>query len=215
MKIVLTGVKASGKTTVVQLVKKLLPEVKVLVVGDYFQRAFKQVYGERAKREMTEEISREEIIELQRRVGEQLVKDSKDAKVVLIDTNLLFIKSTGFFPGLPEEFLRILNPDIIVVMEVHPESILARRLKDEVRIGEEVTEIGTKATSRIRHAGKTVDEIEMEQTIQRIFAVNCASLIGCCVKIINLTFKEKQPYEHAKIAAEEIIKIIEKSSYVK
>lgn len=59
MKLVITGVKASGKTTTLQLVQKLMPDVKSIIVGDYFANAFRQIYGENAKRELTEEISRE------------------------------------------------------------------------------------------------------------------------------------------------------------
>jgi len=208
MKIVITGVKASGKTTTVQFVQKMVPDVKVLVVGDYFEKLFKQIYGEKAKRELTEEIRREDILEIQKKIAQQLIEDAEGTGNVLIDTNLLFIKSNGFFPGLPQGFLRILNPDVIVVMEVNPESILERRLKDEKRTGVEVTEAGTVAKHRIRHAGKTISEVDTEQEVQRVFALICASLVGCSVKIIDLRFKETEPYEHAKIAAEEIVKIM-------
>jgi adenylate kinase len=208
MKVVITGVKASGKTTTVQLVQEIMPKVKVLVVGDYFQKTFKEVYGDKAKREMTEEIDRKSVLDLQRKVARQLAEDARGAEDVLIDTNLLFIRQTGFFPGLTEEFLRILDPDVIAVMEVYPEAILERRLKDEKRTGEEITEAGTIAKQRIRHAGKSIGEVETEQETQRSFALNCAFLIGCSVKIINLRFKEKESYEHAKVAAEEIVKIM-------
>lgn len=208
IKVVITGVKASGKTTTVQFVQKLMPNVRVLVVGDYFQKVFKEVYGDKAKREMTEEIDRESVLHLQKKIAKELVEDAQGAKNALIDTNLLFIRQTGFFPGLTEEFLRILDPDVIAVMEVYPEAILERRLKDEKRNGEEITEVGTIAKQRIRHAGKSIGEVETEQEIQRSFALNCAFLIGCSVKIINLRFKEKESYEHAKVAAEEIVKIM-------
>jgi adenylate kinase len=157
---------------------------------------------------MTEEIDRKSVLDLQRKVARQLAEDARGAEDVLIDTNLLFIRQTGFFPGLTEEFLRILDPDVIAVMEVYPEAILERRLKDEKRTGEEITEAGTIAKQRIRHAGKSIEEVETEQEIQRSFALNCAFLIGCSVKIINLRFREKESYEHAKVAAEEIVKIM-------
>lgn len=208
MKIVITGVKASGKTTTVQFVQKLMPNIRTLVVGDYFQKVFKEEYGDKAEREMTEEIGRMNILHLQEKIAKQLARDAESARSILIDTNLLFIRQSGFFPGLPEKFLRTLDPDVIAVMEVEPETILERRLKDEKRKGEEVTEVGTVAKHRKRHAGKTIEEVEIEQEIQRAFALNCASLIGCSVKIINLRFKQSEPYEHAKIASEEIIKII-------
>jgi len=211
LKLVMTGVKASGKTTTAELVKKLMPDIKIIIVGDYFADAFRHLYGEKAKRELTEEISRKIIIKLQKKIGNQIVGDTKGSKHVLIDTNLFLIKSTGFFPGLPEEFLKILNPDVIVMLEVNPESILERRLKDEKRKSDEITETGTHAKHRIRHAGKTIDEIEIEQEMQRIFALIYASLIGCSVKIINLKFKEREHFEHAKTASKEIVKILSTS----
>lgn len=206
----ITGVKGCGKTTTVQRVKHKMPNAKILVVGDYFEKAFQELYGKEAKREMSEEIDRETVLNLQRKIAEQLSEDAKGAKNVLIDTNLFFIRQDGFFPGLPEEFLRILNPDVIVVLEVNPNSILERRLTDEKRTGEEITEVGTIAKHRIRHAGKSIEEIEAEQEIQRLFALNCASLIGCSVKIINLRFKERKKFEHAEVAAEEIVKLMKK-----
>lgn len=86
------------------------------------------------------------------------------------------------------------------------ESILECRLKNEKRKSEEITETGTHVKHRIRHAGKTIDEVETEQEMQRIFALISESLIECSVKIINLKFKEREPFEHAKTASNEIVK---------
>ncbi len=208
MKIVVTGVKASGKTTTVQFIKKSNPDIKILTVGDFFERIFKETYGKNVKRELTEEISRSDTLKLTLIVAKQLVEETKGFRNVIIDSNLLFVKPTGFFPGFNRDFLDILNPDVIVVMEVHPQSILERRVKDEKRTVEEVTEIGTIARHRTRHAAQTIDGIKTEQEIQRVFALNCASIIGCSVKIINLLFKEREPYEHTRIASEEIMKIL-------
>jgi len=43
LKLVMTGVKASGKTTTAQLVQKLMPDVKI-IIGDYFADAFRHLY---------------------------------------------------------------------------------------------------------------------------------------------------------------------------
>lgn len=208
MKTVVTGVKACGKTTTIQLVQKHIPDIKVFVVGDYFEKVFKQRYGDKAQREMTEEIPRKEAIENQTKVAEMIVKEAKKAKHVLIDTNVLFIGKNGYYPGLPYFMLKILDPDVIAVLDVDPETILERRLRDEKIKSEVITEAGTVAKHRVRHAGKTIEEVELEEELQKKYAVACSELIGCSVKIIDLRFKEKEKFEHAKNAANEIIKMI-------
>lgn len=204
MRIVVSGVKGSGKTTTINYVKKKI-DVKVLSFGDYVVKLAEKKYGS-VEREVMEEKSREEHVEIQKMAAKQMKKDMESLKNIIIDTNLFFLKKDGIFPGLPEYVLEILNPDVLVILENDPKDILSRRLRDETKAG--IHSIGVGKT-RKRHAGRTIKKIEEELELQKKFAVSCSNYTGCTIKIINLKYKESKPFEHAEKAAEEIVKILQ------
>jgi len=141
------------------------------------------------------------------KAAKSIAKESKGSKFVIIDTNLLFKKPIGFFPGLPQDILEIVKPDVIVIMEFNPEDILERRLKDISIKGEKETIFGTISQHREREI-ETKDIIELEQTLQREFLITYTAMTGTILKIINLRFKERYDFEHAETASDEIIKIL-------
>jgi len=204
---IVSGVKGSGKTTVIQLVKKKFPKVKVFNFGDHIKKFIEKKYSKLTRDQWDKNIPFEEHKKFQIMAAKDIAKEMKNSKYNIIDTNLLFKKSIGILPGLPEEVLKILKPDVIAIMEFRPEDILERRLKD-VKISKlEKTEIGTISPHRERDI-ETVKEIELEQTIQREFLIAYTTITGTILKIINLRFKENYEFEHTEIAANEIIKIL-------
>lgn len=204
MIIVVSSIKGAGKTTTINYVKKKM-DVKVLSFGNYIVKFAEKKYG-KVEREVMEEKSRKEHIEIQKMAAEQMKKDMEGFENIIIDSNLFFLKKDGVFPGLPEYVLKILNPDVLFILENSPEDVLKRRLKDETKAY--IRSLGVGET-RKRHAGKTIKEIEEELKLQKEFAISCSNYIGCTIKIINLKYKESKPFEHAEKAAEEIIKILQ------
>jgi len=207
MRIIVSGVKGSGKTTVIQLVKKKFPEVKIFNFGNYIKKSIENKYPKLTRDQWDKNIPFKEHEKFQKMAAKYIAKEMKNSKYSIIDTNLLFKKPIGILPGLSEEVLKILKPDLIAIMDYRPEDVLERRLKDIKISKSEKTEIGTISSHRERDV-ETVKEIELEQTIQREFLITYTAMTGTILKIINLRFKENYEFEHTEIAAEEIIKIL-------
>jgi len=193
MKMVVSGIKGAGKSTAIKFVLEKKPDIKVITVGNYFEKAFEKLGLKRD--EGDKGVSKEDHKKIQQETFNMISDEIKKHKNVIIDTNLFFTKTEGYFPGLPEIALKRINPDVIVVMEYKPEFILSRRQKD-------IKDIGRK-----RSASLTLDGIEMEQNIQRHYAFACSELTGCTVKILRRDEPEKYEFEHNKMNAEEIVKI--------
>ncbi len=217
MIVVVSGVKGSGKTTTINYAKEQVSDLKILSYGDYFVKLIQKQFGKVPDREFMEERPRSEHLKMQADAAKLMKKDMKKHKNVIIDTNLFFIKPEGLLPGLPQHVLEILQPDVIVVLEVNPENVLERRLRDErvkgaaagvlKNLGSEATGIGE---TRKRHAGRTVEDIQKELEYQRLFAFACANQSGCTVKVVDLMYKERFPYDHAKTGSEEIVRLFKK-----
>jgi adenylate kinase len=195
MKVVVSGVKGVGKSTAIKFVLEKRPDIKVITVGNYFEMAY-QKFGlkrDEGDKSVTKELHKK----IQTETFNMIEKEIKKHKYVIIDTNLFFTKTEGYFPGLPEFVLKKINPDVIVVMEYKPEFILPRREKDIKTIG------------RQRSASLTLEGIEMEQETQRHYAFVCSGLTGCTVMILRRYEPEKYEFEHNKKNAEEILKLFD------
>jgi len=195
MKLVVSAVKGAGKTTAIKFALEKKSDIKVITVGNYFEKAYQKLGLKRDQGDKV--VSKEEHKKIQIESFKMIADEIKKQKDVIIDTNLFFTKSEGFFPGLPDFILEKLNPDAILIMEYKPEFILARREKD------------IKAIGRERSASLTVEGIEQEQTVQKHYAFVCSGLTGCTVKILRREEPEKYEFQHNKENAEEILKFFE------
>ena len=97
--------------------------------------------------------------ELQRKIN-PLLKDS-DACVIIDGFFTIRSRKYGHIPLVTEKFFKVFNPNIIIVVEALPEN---------VAFDEEVAKL-----------------IREEQTINKIYAVRSASLIGSPIKIIRMS----------------------------
>lgn len=193
MKIIVTGLKGSGKTTVLKYVTHRRPDIKILNVGDFFAKVFQRYGLDRDQGDLG--ISREKYVNIQKEIFRSLAREVKKYKDVIIDTHLFLTKKEGYYPGLPEFAMKEINPDVIVVLEYNPKFILKRREKD-------IKEIG-----RQRSAELTIEGIQYEQDVQRHFAFVSAGYTATAVKIIKRYEKEKFDFEHAQKNADEILKL--------
>ncbi len=191
MIIVISGVKGAGKSKVIEFVTKQKP-IKVIKVGDYFEKIFKEKGLKRD--EADQAIRKQDYVGLQKQAFEQIKNDLEENTI--IDTNMFLTKPEGFYPGLPTFALDVIKPDIIVLLEYKPEFILQRRQKD-------IKELG-----RQRSAALDIKGIKLEQEVQRHYAFVCSELTQCTVKIIRRDEPEEQEFDHAKMNADEILKLI-------
>ncbi len=209
MKVIVTAVPGSGKSTTMQLAKKMNPNIIIVNYGDYMFKVAKREYGIEDRDLMRKNLSPQEYRKVQETAAKELAKLTGD---VLIDTHTSIKMATGFYPGLPDNLVSLLEPDCILILEFDPKSVIERRTKD-VRIGgEEVTPIGTVRKPRLKRDREAIQEVELQQEMNRYFAVAAANAARSSVKVVDLRYPQKNPFDHAKVGAEEILKILRKEA---
>lgn len=199
MKIVVVAVPGGGKTTVMKYVRRRKPTVQIVNFGDYMLEVARERFGIKDRDEMRRKLP----VDTYRMIQEEAARRIAELKGdVLVDTHAAIKKPEGYYPGLPDHLIRLMKPDVIMLLEFNPQVVIERRMKD------------IRGESGILRAGRDVEsaeEIEMHQQANRYFAFAAANAVGCTVKILNLRFKESHPFEHAEVGAEEIVKILESS----
>lgn len=205
MRIVLLAVPGAGKSSTIQVVQKEIPDVKKVIYGDYMFEIARKKHGIKDRDDMKKKLSIEEQTELQEKAAEEIAKIPGN---VIIDTHGSIKTPVGYWPGLPTNIITKLKPDAIVLLEFNPEAIAKRREKDINLNKPEVTSVGTIREPRPARYVESAEEIELQQQLNRSFAIVAANQIGCPIKVIGLKYKEKEEFDHAKRAAQEIIKMI-------
>jgi adenylate kinase len=194
LRVVITAVKGAGKTTVTEYLRKKMSNVAIFNYGDYFQKVLEEKFPEfkGTSRDLWDKtLSKDQQRLVQVKAAELIKRGMEGVEHSLIDVNLVLRRGDGYLPGLPRDVLELLNPDVIVVMEVDPEIIQERRRMDPKR----------------QREVETIDEIEKEQELQRIFAANCALLTGCLIEILDFRERRDRGYKDAEDAAKRIKEI--------
>ncbi|OYT63002.1 MAG: adenylate kinase [Thermofilum sp. ex4484_15] len=206
MRVVVVAVPGAGKTTTLQLLKKIMPEVRVVNFGDFMFEKAKATYGIKDRDEMRKKLSLEEYRKLQEEAAKEISELPGD---VVIDTHVAIKMATGYYPGLPSRVVKVLRPDVIVVMEFDPQLIVERRLKDVGLKKPVVTEVGTIRQPRSRRDIESPEEIELHQQMNRYFAVAAAHEVEACVKVLDFRkIPQTRPFEHAEIGAKMLADLI-------
>ncbi|MFQ6124741.1 MAG: AAA family ATPase [Candidatus Heimdallarchaeota archaeon] len=202
MKMVLAAVPGAGKSTVMHLIQKELPEINIVTLGDFMYNIAKKDYGIHDRDEMRKKLSPTGYRDVQERAATNISQLTGD---VLIDTHLSIKTSFGYYPGLPDDLVRLIQPDVIVLLEFEPKIVLNRRKKDIELNNEKTTLIGTVVKPRAGRELENLEDIDHQQQLNRYFAVAAANAARCSVKIIDLRFEQHIPFEHAQTAAKELI----------
>ena len=205
MKIVLAAVPGAGKTTILHLVQKELSESQIVRFGDFMFDIAKKDFRIHDRDAMRKKLSPEDYRTVQEKAAIEISKLTGD---VLIDTHTTIKTPRGYYPGLPDELIRLLRLDAIILLEFEPEAVLKRRKGDVELKGETTTPLGTVVKPRIGRELETLKDIERQQQFNKSFAVAAANAAKCTVKIIDLRFEERTPYEHAHMAAKELIALL-------
>ena len=180
----------SGKSTTLNKLSEIMPEVKVVNFGDLMYEEARETYGINHRDDMRRMLNIIHYRDLQVRAARRIAEMSG---IVVVDTHSIVKTPWGFYPGLPSEVVRIVKPDAVIHLEYRPEDILKRRMKDaaERKRGEE-----------------SVEEIEKDQRISRQFAVAAANEAMAYLLILSYDYEQQYPYQHAEEAAKEIANVI-------
>lgn len=189
MRVIVAALPGSGKTTIMELVKKKLPRVRIVNIGDMIRK----IAMKRLKIRDRDELRKRLTIEQQREFQEHTAREISrmKAKDMIIDTHTSVKTPRGFFPGLSEVTAHLIKPDVIVLLEYNPKDIIKRRKEDKTR----------------KRDADSAEMLEEHQQSSRQFAFEAAEHIEAAVKIVDLRYPQKKPFDHTKKAAEEIVKL--------
>jgi adenylate kinase len=125
--IIALGVPGAGKTTVL---KSLRTDYKIVNYGDLMLEIEKREFGIKDRDEMRKlPIGKQKLA--QKLVAEALAK--MEGKVIL-DTHCSVATPSGYYPGLPFEFLGMWKVEALVYVTAHPDDIAKRRANDPTRV---------------------------------------------------------------------------------
>ena len=167
-KIVIVGIPGVGKTTVVTKVFDILnsknKSVSVVSFGNLmFEEALK--YGIKDRDDLRKlSISQQQ--DLQKKAAERIAKLNDN--VIIIDTHAFITTQAGFYPGLPDYVIKIIQPSNFISISARPEVIFNRRKQDETRHRDVVS----------------IDLIKKELAVQDAMLSSCSVLSGSPLKTI-------------------------------
>lgn len=129
---VAAGVPGVGSTRVCERTRQALDDdYELLNFGDIMlEEAMARELA--ASRDDLRNLPLTEMNHLQRRAAEYLAERARHHHL-LVDTHFVLHTAYGFIPGLPEAVLREVHPDMLVLVEAPPETIVDRRAASEHR----------------------------------------------------------------------------------
>ena len=103
---------------------------------------------------------------LQRLAAEKLASLNDD--VIFVDTHAFISTKAGFYPGLPNHVIQIIEPTNFIAITASPDEIHNRRIKDETRNRDTIS----------------IEEIKKELAVQDAMLSSCSVLSGSPMKVI-------------------------------
>lgn len=170
--IVVTGIPGVGKTTVLKEVANLIEKNEketgfVTYSSIMVEIATKEGYI--VSRDDLRHLSIKTQKTLQQKAAKKIAEISKDKKIQVIDTHMIIRTDIGYWVGLPQNVLKIIKPDLFVLIEAEPNEILSRRRKDNSRRRDEILQ----------------SEINEEIAYSRSVAATCATFAGSPIKSLK------------------------------
>ena len=152
--IILAGIPGSGKSTVLQEALKLFPQLEVVNYGDMMLK-------EASLQHIDKDSLRKLPLHQQQRIGIEAAKKmaTNVSKFVCIDTHAMIKTPFGYCPGIPEAVVRILNPNVIGMIECSAQLVYERRQQDKTR----------------NRDNDSIEQIEYHQQISRSFLLGCVA----------------------------------------
>jgi len=167
-RIILVGIPGVGKTTIlskmVEILKNHDKDVNVVSFGTLMFEVAKE--NGLKDRDELRKLPVKEQQRLQKITAEKIASYTQE--VVIVDTHAFINSPEGYYPGLPEHVLKIINPTNFVSVSAKPEEIYNRRMKDDTRNRDKIT----------------LPNINKELDIQSAMISACTVITGSPVKHI-------------------------------
>ena len=164
----MVGIPGVGKTTllskIVEIVKDHEKSVKMMSFGTLMFEVAQENGLE--DRDELRKLPVSEQQNLQKIAAEKIAMQNED--VVIVDTHAFISSPEGYYPGLPEHVLKIINPTNFVSVSAKPEEIYNRRMKDDTRHRDKIT----------------IENIKKELDVQSGMISSCAVITGSPVKLV-------------------------------
>ena len=167
-KVVIVGIPGVGKTSLVTSIVELLN-------GDK-QRASVHSYGtvmmneaensNISDRDNLRHLPVSQQKELQKQAAKKISELTDD--VIFIDTHAFISTQEGFYPGLPNHVIQVLEPTHLIAISARPEEIYNRRMKDDTRNRDKIS----------------IEAIKKELAVQDAMLSSCSVLSGSPMKVI-------------------------------
>jgi len=171
--LVVTGIPGTGKTTVcnelLKLAERAEKKVSVINFGTVMVE-LSQKCGESLHRDELRKSKLSFQRDLQVKAAKVISQKAVEAEGdFIVDTHMTVKTLEGHWAGLPLPVLKLLNPDVLVLVEAEPQEVLSRRVRDTTRRRDKVLE----------------GEVREELLFSRLMAAACSVLTSASVKIVN------------------------------
>jgi len=167
-KVIIVGIPGVGKTSLVTKVVELIKaKNKTTSVHSYgtVMLELAKAFGVKDRDELRT-LPVEKQKELQRLAAEKLASLNYD--VIFVDTHAFISTKAGFYPGLPNHVIQIIEPTNFIAITASPDEIHNRRIKDETRNRDTIS----------------IEEIKKELAVQDAMLSSCSVLSGSPMKVI-------------------------------
>ncbi len=161
---IIVGIPGVGKTTVITRAAELLSKATVVTYGTLmFEEA--QKMGVKDRDEM-----RRLPVEKQRQLQESAARRiaGMESGVVIVDTHLFISTDEGYYPGLPERLITIMDPTNLIMVAADPAQIAQRRRDDPTRKRDEAS----------------AEAIKNDLDISKMMLASCSVITGAPFAIV-------------------------------
>ena len=167
-KVVIVGIPGVGKTSLVTKIAELIKQKnKTVSVHSYGTIMFEEAKKIGIKnRDELRTLPIEKQKQLQKIAAETISNLSDD--VIFIDTHAFISTKAGFYPGLPNYVIQIIQPTNFIAISASPDEIHDRRMKDGTRDRDPIS----------------IEDIKKELAVQDAMLSSCSVFSGSPMKVI-------------------------------